>query len=70
MVTRAFTWISAEFEVISYLSPEQSLRLMTFDPAYKFPSKARQQFKQDSIGNAVPPAFSEKVVRAASLRVD
>jgi len=64
--SRPFTWIGDHpFARIRLMSPDEIGALCTFPPSFRWPPTATAQLKYDGYGNAVPPLFVQKLMRAA-----
>lgn len=64
--SRPFTWIADHpYHRIRLMSPGEIGALCTFPPNFRWPAAATVQLKYDGYGNAVPPLFVQKLMRAA-----
>lgn len=62
-------WMNADYDKIRVLNPAETGALMTFPSDFVWPDGRCDSLCNADLGNAVPPLFAQKMIRAASTHV-
>tara|TARA_B110001452_G_C15199323_1_gene416283 strand:- start:103 stop:1383 length:1281 start_codon:yes stop_codon:yes gene_type:complete len=67
--SRGFDWIRPDFSYLRAFLWQETAAVMTFPMSFQWPGNMSNSGRNAALGNAVPPLFARKVIRAGSLNL-